>query len=474
MGGDMSWGKFLIISLGLIFLIHVAHAGDIESFTDSQGILHITNLGAKKPGSPANPPGAQVPLPPRSKAGKAQVTLPAKELVPEAQAPSPKPEAAPTGPVTVDPKPGSRVTHTEGSGELNHLTVGTGEKGQSGRVTGIPAHPLKQISYSPPQPVRLPSDGATVIHRDHRGVIHITNISVEVPPPLPVTPAPALQKLAWSPDVVFPAVQEVSCPELGPEVAEYLRAKLLEYAGGLSGNTVHRYRDDRGVWQIINDPSPDPQSPQAQLAAAGEQITAPALAQAAVRQSPPAMPWVPGLVKPSAGVLDPKVVASRDHRGVLHIFTGAAEFKRDGDTPLPFLAKVSPALQACIIEAAQLYQLPVSLILAIIRQESNFTYQALSPKGAMGLMQLMPGTAASLGVRDPFDPRENILGGCRYFRFLLNYFQGSVPLALAGYNAGHHRVVSAGCQVPAIKETREFVSQVMGLYYLLEKNGSRI
>ena len=158
----------------------------------------------------------------------------------------------------------------------------------------------------------------------------------------------------------------------------------------------------------------------------------------------------------------------------MHIFSGAAEFKSDRDTPLPFLAKVSPVLQACIIEAAQLYQLPISLILAIIRQESNFTYQAVSPKGAMGLMQLMPGTAASLGVRDPFDPRENILAGCRYFRFLLNYFQGNVPLALAGYNAGHHRVVSAGCQVPPIKETQEFVTQVMGLYYLLEKNGSGI
>jgi soluble lytic murein transglycosylase-like protein len=118
--------------------------------------------------------------------------------------------------------------------------------------------------------------------------------------------------------------------------------------------------------------------------------------------------------------------------------------------------------------------LPIPLILALIRQESNFAHQAVSPKGAMGLMQLMPGTAASLGVRDPFDPRENILAGCRYFRFLLDYFQGNVPLALAGYNAGHHRVISAGCQVPAIKETQEFVTQVMGLYYLLEKHAASL
>ena len=122
-----------------------------------------------------------------------------------------------------------------------------------------------------------------------------------------------------------------------------------------------------------------------------------------------------------------------------------------------------------IVEAAHMYRLPVPLILALIRNESNFAAQAVSPKGAMGLMQLMPDTAQLLGVQDPFSPRENIQAGCRYFRYLLDYFQGSVPLALAAYNAGSHRVISAGYQVPKIKETQGFVTQVMGLYYLLDK-----
>ena len=117
---------------------------------------------------------------------------------------------------------------------------------------------------------------------------------------------------------------------------------------------------------------------------------------------------------------------------------------------------------------------PVSLILAVIRNESNFAHQAVSPKGAMGLMQLMPGLAASLGVRDPFDRRENILAGCRYFRLLLDYLQGSVPRALSGYNAGYPRVISAGCQVPPIRETQEFVTRVMALYYLLGKQASSL
>lgn len=89
-------------------------------------------------------------------------------------------------------------------------------------------------------------------------------------------------------------------------------------------------------------------------------------------------------------------------------------------------------------------------------------------------MQLMPGTASDLGVRDPFCPRENILAGCRYLRWLLDNFQGSLPLAVAAYNAGHQRVVAAGYHIPPIKETQEFVTQVLGLYCLLEKTGRRL
>jgi soluble lytic murein transglycosylase-like protein len=109
--------------------------------------------------------------------------------------------------------------------------------------------------------------------------------------------------------------------------------------------------------------------------------------------------------------------------------------------------------------------LPEPLIRALIKVESNFCRVAVSPKGAMGLMQLMPGTATFLGVSDPFCPRQNILGGCRYLRMLLDYFNDSLPLALAAYNAGHQRVVAAGFRIPAIKETQEFVTRVLERYY---------
>jgi hypothetical protein len=319
--------------------------------------------------------------------------------------------------------------------------------------------------------------------RDPQGVWQIVN----APPPAmqssvePVTAAPealaapAVQKQAPSPAMILPAVHEVSCSELGPEVAAYLEDKLLGHSPDWVGRTVQRYRDPQGVWRIVNAPPPAMQPSEEPVTASTGSLAAPAAALVPpLTPTSPAMAWGPGLVKPSSGSA-PTVVVRRDSRGVVHIFTRAsAELVSDRNNPVNFLARVPPALQSYIIEAAEVYRLPVSLILALIRQESNFTHEAVSPKGAMGLMQLMPGTATSLGVRDPFDPRENILAGCRYFRQLLDYFQGNVPLALAAYNAGHHRVVSAGCQVPAIKETQEFVTQVMGLYHLLERHASRL
>ena len=86
--------------------------------------------------------------------------------------------------------------------------------------------------------------------------------------------------------------------------------------------------------------------------------------------------------------------------------------------------------------ASQSYGIPFCLVKSIIKAESNFDCRAISTKGAQGLMQLMPDTAKLMNVGDPFDPYENIMGGTRYFRMLLNQFNGKVKHALAGYNAG--------------------------------------
>ena len=116
-----------------------------------------------------------------------------------------------------------------------------------------------------------------------------------------------------------------------------------------------------------------------------------------------------------------------------------------------------------IAEAARRYGVPFSLIKAIIKVESNFDPDAVSRAGARGLMQIMPNTARALGVKDCFDPRENILGGARYFRGLLVRFEQDLPLALAAYNAGPYRVESLK-QVPPITETRRFVRKVIWHY----------
>ena len=108
-----------------------------------------------------------------------------------------------------------------------------------------------------------------------------------------------------------------------------------------------------------------------------------------------------------------------------------------------------------------------------MKQESSFNAQAISYKGARGLMQLMPATAARFGVRDIFDPAQNIEGGARYLRFLLDTFKGDVELALAGYNAGENAVARYGNQIPPYRETQDYVRKISAHYARL-KNGAYV
>lgn len=108
------------------------------------------------------------------------------------------------------------------------------------------------------------------------------------------------------------------------------------------------------------------------------------------------------------------------------------------------------------------------LLYSVMHQESSFKSHAVSPKGARGLMQLMPGTAMRYGVTNIFDPRQNIEGGARYLRFLLDRFDGDVNLALAGYNAGEGAVEKYGRQIPPYAETQEYVRRISKRYSLLQ------
>lgn len=131
-----------------------------------------------------------------------------------------------------------------------------------------------------------------------------------------------------------------------------------------------------------------------------------------------------------------------------------------------------PRIDQLIRANANRFGVDPYLVFCVIEHESHFRTRALSPKGAQGLMQLMPGTAVRFGVRNPFDPAQNINGGTQYLKELLKMFGGRIDLALASYNAGEGAVLKYGGKVPPYRETREYVRRISGRYGVDPKRGS--
>jgi soluble lytic murein transglycosylase-like protein len=130
------------------------------------------------------------------------------------------------------------------------------------------------------------------------------------------------------------------------------------------------------------------------------------------------------------------------------------------------LSAEAPVIENHIVEASQFYGLDPKLVQAVIQVESNFDPTATSPKGAQGLMQLMPQTARDMQVADPFQPRENIIGGTRYLKYLLDIFNNDLTLALAAYNAGPEKV-NLYRGIPPYNETKNYVQKVIQTYHRL-------
>lgn len=175
-----------------------------------------------------------------------------------------------------------------------------------------------------------------------------------------------------------------------------------------------------------------------------------------------------------------------DERGVVHFtnapsgrMNGKASVHREARTPPSgsiIDAQASPRPRAVsrektvpeaflnsINSACEKYGVDPSLVRAVVKVESDFNPYALSRKGAMGLMQLMPQTAQELNVKNSFDPHENIHGGVRYLRYLIDRYEGNLKLALAAYNSGETAVRRWG-SVPPFKETKDYVMKVLRIY----------
>ena len=174
------------------------------------------------------------------------------------------------------------------------------------------------------------------------------------------------------------------------------------------------------------------------------------------------------------GLVDAEMYKLTDADGTTH-FTNAPtdpRYRRMGITSGTAagwlrLPPSAPADKASYVneinEAAQRYGVPVKLVSAVIRAESGFNARAVSRSGAQGLMQLMPTTASILGVRNSFDPRENINGGVRHLRGLIDRYPHSLPLAIAAYNAGERAVNQYG-GIPPYPETQDYVTKVLNFY----------
>jgi hypothetical protein len=476
-GRRLVWAQRIILALILLFPASHLHAA-IDRYTDDKGIIHITNNNAAQPDIEEAAPDFSPPRPPE--------TSPPAPPSPEAEPPDPggEPEKS-AGPnsylhvrqgvihiTNVASSQVKPVQATPGASPAPAAFLPVSSRAVAAPVASV--KPAAGLTAAPaPAGTSLASGASVNRYEDSKGVIHITNV-----PPRAIegdimvagwSSLPAANKggageapgagsflarraATWDPPLQPALFTEPGPPDVLPVKAASAAPTPVD---GRSGAKVRRFKDAEGVLHIVGR---------------GPPLRGPPLPPAAAeRRRAHLRPLPPGTgefsrASPRRGPSD-RVLARKDRQGRLVIQNTPPLPSHMGGGKEERRRQLAPVLA----EAAQRFSLPISLIEAVIQVESNFQAAAVSPKGAMGLMQLMPGTADFLGVADPFCPRQNVLGGTRYLRLLLDLFGQSLPLALAAYNAGFQRVLNAGHQIPNIKETQDFVAKVTANYQLREK-----
>src|ERR1700761_8521091 len=185
------------------------------------------------------------------------------------------------------------------------------------------------------------------------------------------------------------------------------------------------------------------------------------------------------LAAATSAVANSKIYSYVDDQGMRH-FTDVPDNNRyrllvlssderttSGDRYDAHLLARATQYDSIIEHAAESFAVEPNLLRAVIVVESGFNSRALSKRGAVGLMQLMPATASRFGVSNPYDPRQNVRGGARYLGFLINRFRQNVRLALAAFNAGEDAVDRSSGQIPPFIETLEYVPKVLKIYQAL-------
>ena len=219
-------------------------------------------------------------------------------------------------------------------------------------------------------------------------------------------------------------------------------------------------RDDDGRTIYVDTPVSHPASNPSQTPKRASVLVYWSRAEHRWKPVPPPTPSAMKAAKSAAAEVG-EYVAAAPSNPVMN--TAESGVSPDNREILRGRAMTSRELDSIIEEAARRHDVDPNLVRALIKVESNFNAQAVSPKGAMGLMQLMPGTARTLNVSNPFDPQQNVDAGVRHLKHLLQDFNGDVKLSLAAYNAGAGAVArSKG--VPPYAETRNYVKRITALY----------